>query len=168
MTQTPSPVASSSITLFSLQSLCVTRSGTRPCACKSSSTSTNGSCRSANSISAFTPAARLQASCSIARRRASQRPPAGGAVRGILLNRPPQRVEAAAGVVEVGNRIAQARWGQVSELLLKLAKCPGSLECLPGLFDLVVALRPFDEQVAPPLVPFGVRIPAFAVERRYQ
>ena len=62
ITQMPRPVASSSITLLSLVSLCVTRSGISPRALRSSRREKESARASTNAISAFTSFARLSAS----------------------------------------------------------------------------------------------------------
>jgi len=66
ITQIPSPVASSSRTLLSFVSLCVTTVGISPARCKARSRSASAWRARAKSISDFTPAARLQTSASTA------------------------------------------------------------------------------------------------------
>ena len=73
MTQMPSPVRSSIMTLLSLVSLWVTRSGMRPAASPSTTTPVSFSRARTKSISGRTPEARPAGSCSSASRKASKR-----------------------------------------------------------------------------------------------
>ena len=143
MTQMPSPVASSSITLLNLVSLCVMRSGRSA----SSRTPVMDLRARAKSISGLASAARP---CSV-----------GG--DGLL-----QRGEAFRRVVKIGDGVVQARRGQVGKQLLEAPEGLRRLERLLGRLDGVVGARVLDEAIGAPGFSLRIHVPVAPVARRNQ
>jgi len=79
-----------------------------------------------------------------------------------------QRLEAPAGVVKIGDRLAQARRRQVGQQPLEGAEGAGGHPRLGGGLDLVESGRPLDEMVGPPAIPRRILIIGRAPPRRHQ
>ena len=145
MTQTPSPVRSSIMTLLSLVSLWVTRSGMWPAA------------RPSTTIARVLLAGQDEVDLGTD----PGRPAAGSCAEGL-----PEGLEALAGVVEVGDGLVQPAARQAGQHLLEVAEGLRGRVDVPDVLDPVVGPGPADVPEHPPVVALRRAVEGLAVARR--